>query len=114
MDTHDHSPVPAIQPCDEALPAGTPVFDFDRYRPRIRHRFVSDDEADAYLTIMAQLMVMMVDFRLDLKTSPALLRLLGETSSEEAHGAVQSADNPKLQFDKSAAQDVARRSDSNE
>jgi hypothetical protein len=114
MDTHDHNPAPATPSCDEVLPAGTPVFDFDRYRPRIRHRFVSDEEADAYLTIMAQLMIMMVDFRLDLKTSPALLRLLGETSSEEPQGAVGCADNPKLQFEKSAARDAARKSDSSE
>jgi len=113
MDTHDHGPVPFAQPSEQALPAGTPAFDSEKYLPRIRHRFVSDEEAKAWLSVMWNIIVTMVDFRLDLKSSPVLSHLFGESSSEEPRGALECSHNPKLQFDRSASQ-VARKSDSND
>lgn len=113
MDTHDHGSVPFAQPSEPALPAGTPTLDSDKYLPRIRHRFVSDEEAHAWLSVMWGMIVTMVDFGMDLKTSPVLLHLFGETSSEAPRGALECAHNPKQQFDRSAAP-VARKSDSND
>ena len=113
MDTHDHGVAPFAKSSEHALPAGTLALDSDKYLSRVRHRFVSDEEANAWLSVMWNIIVTMVDFRLDLKTSPALLHLFGETSSEEPRGALECSHNPKQQFDRSASQG-ARKSDSND
>ncbi len=92
MDTHNANsqPVLASDANAELAPAGTPTFDLDRYRPRVRDRFVSDEDADAFLTAVGKIMIMVVDLRLSEKDSTAVLSFLNDFPSEEPEEAVQS------------------------
>lgn len=68
-------------PTDRA--AGTPIFNLDIYRPRVRDRFVTDAEADAFLKAIGQVMIMMVDAGLSVKHCSTMLPFLDDFSPDD-------------------------------
>ena len=66
----------------DALPAGTPVLDLERYRPLVEGRYATQEAADAFLRSLWFIMCAFVDLGLDVKSSTENLPFMRELSSE--------------------------------
>lgn len=94
----------------DALPAGTPILDIERYRPLVEGRYVSQEAADAFLRAMWFICCAFVDLGLDVKSSTENLPFMRELSSAFGEAAPVLA-NTENQTEDRAEQEAAQEGD---
>ncbi len=105
----DLDQTPTNKPSD-ALPAGTPVLDLERYRPLVEGRYATQEAADAFLRSLWFIMCAFVDLGMDVKSSTENLPFMRELSSAFGEAAPVLA-NTQNQTDDRAEQNSTQKDD---
>ncbi len=79
----------------DALPAGTPKLDLERYRPLVQGHYENEEVADAFLRALWFICCSFVDLGMDVKSSTENLPFMRELSSAFDQAAPESEDSKK-------------------
>ena len=105
----DLDQTPTNKPSD-ALPAGTPILDLERYRPLVEGRYATQEAADAFLRSLWFIMCAFVDLGMDVKSSTENLPFMRELSSAFGEAAPILANTENQNHDR-AKQEAAQEGD---
>lgn len=94
---------------DNTRPAGTPVLDIERYRALIEGQFATPEQGDEFLRSLWFIMVMFIDFGMDVKESTERLPFMRELASAAASPKINCAIKPDKKTRKRAAKTAAKK-----